>query len=44
MALEYLNDTNYAKMILMKKLSLNIDKLKHDPEENLAYGLNQEWY
>ena len=44
MALEYLNETNYAKMTLMKKLSLNLDKLKHDPEENLAYGLNQEWY
>ena len=28
----------------MKKLILNIDKLKHNSEDKLAYGLNQEWY
>ena len=28
----------------MKKLSLNIDKLKHYEDESTAYGFNQEWY
>lgn len=28
----------------MKKLALNIDKLKHYEEESTAYGFNQEWY
>lgn len=28
----------------MKKLNLNIDKLKHYTEDKLAYGLNQAWY